>query len=72
MHRYRASGIYPWVLLWALSLCLVSSSSADIVLTNDGSRIVGTIKRIVAGKLILVTDIAGTLEIDASKVISRP
>ena len=69
-HSYRLSGIYALVLLWLLSLCLVSSSSADVVLTNDGSRIVGRIERIVAGKLIIVTDIAGTLEIDASKVIS--
>ena len=47
---------------------LVVAASADTVSTSDGSRIVGRIERIAGGKIVLLTDIAGRLEIDTSKV----
>jgi putative salt-induced outer membrane protein YdiY len=41
---------------------------ADVVHTSDGSRLVGQIERLFDGKLLIVTEIAGRLEIDASKI----
>jgi putative salt-induced outer membrane protein YdiY len=41
---------------------------ADVVTTSDGSRLVGTVEQIAGGKLVILTEIAGRLEIDASKV----
>jgi len=43
---------------------------ADVVTLTDGSRLVGTIERLADGKLKLVTEFAGALEIDAAKVAS--
>lgn len=44
--------------------------AADQVLLTDGSTLVGTIERLMDGKLVITTDFAGTLEIDATKVKS--
>jgi len=55
----------------SLVLLLVLTPMAvrgDMVTLTDGSRLVGTIERLGDGKLKLVTDFAGTLEIDAAKV----
>ncbi len=41
---------------------------ADTVVTTDGSRIVGTIEQLADGKLFVVTEFAGRLEIDMAKV----
>ncbi len=46
----------------------LSTAAGDIVYTSDGSRLVGKVEQIANGKLIIVTQIAGRLEIDASKV----
>jgi putative salt-induced outer membrane protein YdiY len=43
---------------------------ADVVVMNDGSRIIGKVHRMQDGKLKLETEFAGTLDIDASKVAS--
>jgi putative salt-induced outer membrane protein YdiY len=43
---------------------------ADIVTLADGSRLVGSIEQLADGKLKLTTDFAGTLEIDAAKVVA--
>jgi putative salt-induced outer membrane protein YdiY len=51
--------------LWAVH---VAPAAADVITLADGSRIIGTVERLADGKLILATQFAGTLEIDASKV----
>ncbi len=49
--------------------CLAPGSvSADIVTTVDGSRLVGTVEQIVDGRLVMLTEFAGRLEIDVSKL----
>lgn len=48
----------------------VASSPADTVTLSDGSRVIGTVERLGEGKLILKTEFAGTLEIDATIVTS--
>ncbi|MEK6675274.1 MAG: DUF481 domain-containing protein [Planctomycetota bacterium] len=45
-------------------------ASADVVQLNDGSRLVGTIEQVADGKLWLVTDFAGKLEIEIGKIKS--
>ncbi len=40
----------------------------DAVFTSDGSKIVGTIERMGGEKLVIVSSIAGRLEIDTSKI----
>jgi hypothetical protein len=50
----------------AAALCILSAASltfADVVQTNDGSRLVGEIAQISAGVLHLETAYAGNLEI---------
>jgi putative salt-induced outer membrane protein YdiY len=58
--------------LWAvvLGLAFVAQAHADTVVTTDGSRLVGTIEQLVEGKLHLMTEFAGRLEIDVAKVRS--
>lgn len=48
----------------------MSFAAGDVVTTTDGSRLVGTVEKIADGKLVIVTAIAGRLEIDASVVDS--
>lgn len=43
---------------------------ADSLITTDGSKLVGKIEQWSSGKVIILTDIAGKLEIDAAKVAS--
>jgi hypothetical protein len=50
--------------LVALAVC----ASADVVTLTDGSRVLGTVQRLQDGKLIMETQFAGTLEIDASLI----
>ncbi len=57
----RVWGIGAWLLIGQVSL-------ADAVFTSDGSKIVGRIERMGGGKLIILTEIAGRLELDASKI----
>ncbi len=47
-----------------------SPGRADVVTLSDGSRLLGTVERMEAGKLILATKFAGTLEIDAALVVT--
>jgi putative salt-induced outer membrane protein YdiY len=58
--------------LTVVMLCALHAApaAADVVTLADGSRLVGTIERMADGKLILVTEYAGTLEIDASKIVT--
>jgi len=58
--------------LLVILLCALHAAPAvaDVVTLADGSRLVGTIERMADGKLILVTEYAGTLEIDASKIVT--
>ena len=51
-----------------LTLLTAAATTADVVTTSDGSRIVGTVEQIADGKLIILTQIAGRLEIDASMI----
>lgn len=53
------------IVLWAF---LVLPGAADVVTLSDGSRLIGTVERLGDGKLILATQFAGTLEIDATQV----
>ncbi len=69
--RYgRASGTLCFACWVALSFAVVVAASADVVVTTDGSRLVGTIEQLAGGKLRIATDIAGVLEIDAAKITS--
>ncbi len=54
----------------ALAVLIGSTAAADVVTTSDGSRIVGNVVQIADGTLVILTEIAGKLEIDASKVTS--
>lgn len=54
-------------ILLALTLA-AAPLRADVIHTSDGSRLVGTIETIADGKLVILTEIAGRLEIDAAKV----
>jgi putative salt-induced outer membrane protein YdiY len=57
-----------------LAVLLVASAAlsacGDVVTMTDGSRILGTVESMAGGKLILLTEFAGTLEIDATLVAS--
>lgn len=62
----RSSHLY--MIAVATVLLTVAKATADVVMTSDGSRIVGKIERLADGKLAILTEIAGRLEIDASKI----
>jgi putative salt-induced outer membrane protein YdiY len=62
-HGLRATTL-ALTFLWSVA------AYADVVLTSDGSRIVGTIECVADGKLTIVTDIVGRVEIETSKIIS--
>jgi putative salt-induced outer membrane protein YdiY len=57
-----------------LALALVTApcgvAAADVLVTTDGSRIVGKIGSWYEGKVTIVTDIAGALTIDVAKIVS--
>jgi len=54
--------------LLALLLTVATASTADTVWTTDGSKLVGNVEQWTEGKLVIATEIAGRLEIDASKI----
>lgn len=56
----------------ACSLLLLSAAfvSADVIVTSDGSRLVGTIEQWADGTVVLDTEFAGRLKIDAGKIKS--
>lgn len=59
------------LLLCVMALLIpLASSFGDVVETQDGARLVGTLKSIDGGKITLETAYAGTLEIDAAQVAS--
>ena len=49
---------------------MIAAASADVITLSDGSKLLGTVARMEDGKLILETAFAGTLEIDASLVVT--
>lgn len=51
-----------------LATLALAPAAADVIELTDGSRLLGTIVRMQDGKLILETQFAGTLEIDASLI----
>lgn len=51
-----------------LFVLMNAAAAADVVTTSDGSRLVGTVQQIADGRLVILTGIAGRLEIDASEV----
>jgi len=51
-----------------LALLAATPAMADVITTSDGSRIVGTVERVSDGKLVILTNIAGRLEIDSSQI----
>lgn len=53
-----------------LPLLFAATVGADVVTLTDGSRLLGTVERMGAGKLVLATKFAGTIEIDAAMVAS--
>jgi len=55
------------ILLFGLAL---PAARADVVTLTDGSRLIGTVERLADGKIILVTEFAGTLEIEQDKIAS--
>jgi putative salt-induced outer membrane protein YdiY len=63
-------GYYLLSTFMALGFLVTGGASGDTILLNDGSQLVGTIEQIHGGKLAIVTDFAGRLEIDASKMKS--
>ncbi len=75
---YGRGSVRPTLLqhhLRSISVCfllfvLAASARADLVVTSDGSRIVGTVERMAGGILVIVTEFAGRLEIDAAKIKS--
>lgn len=54
-----------WVTLTAAAVCL-----ADTVHTSDGSRLVGKIELMAEGKLVIVGEVFGRVEVDASKIVA--
>jgi len=60
---------YATVVLALLGLA-IPPAAGDVIVLADGSRLIGTVERMADGKIILATEYAGTLEIDASKVTS--
>ncbi len=60
-HRFLGSGL----MVTALT---ASCAWADTVTTDDGSRFVGTIETVHASKLTILTEFAGLVEIDMSRV----
>lgn len=60
----------PALLPLLVAALLPAITRADVVTLTDGSRLIGTIQRMSDGKLTLVTEFAGTLEIDSAKVVS--
>ena len=62
----RSQSVVVFFALWAASV----AACADVVTLSDGSRLLGTIERMADGKLKLITQYAGTIEIDASMVRS--
>jgi len=63
---------------WSVALAMIMAAGTlargDVVELKDGSRLVGHVEKMVAGKLHLTTEFAGALEIDYEKVagISTP
>lgn len=57
-----------FVVFALLAFSPVPMVRGDAVFTSDGSKIVGRIERFGGGKLIIVTEIAGKLEIDAGMI----
>ncbi|UCE60276.1 MAG: DUF481 domain-containing protein [Phycisphaerales bacterium] len=58
----------PHATFVGMALFSVVAASADVITTSDGSRIVGTVEQVADGKLVIQTEIAGRLTIDASKI----
>jgi hypothetical protein len=52
----------------AASLLIAASSFADVIVTKTGSTINGKIQGIVGGKIKIVTDFSGEIEVDQSQV----
>lgn len=48
--------------------CVVGVAGADVVTLTDGSKLLGSVERMEDGQLVLHTEFAGTLEIDASMI----
>ena len=59
-----------WNCACSLLLLFTVSVSADVVVTSDGSRLVGTIEQWADGTVVLDTEFAGRLKIDAGKIKS--
>jgi len=56
------------VLVWCFLLLWAEASLADVVSISDGSRLVGRVEQMADGRIVIVTEFAGRLEIDARKV----
>ncbi|MGY8693659.1 MAG: hypothetical protein ACKVGW_05615, partial [Verrucomicrobiia bacterium] len=58
------------IAITAAFLLAVAASFADVIVTKSGSTINGKIQGIAAGKIKIVTDFAGEIEIDQAQVES--
>ena len=54
----------------ALAAILLAAASADEVVMDNGDRLTGTVLRLEGGKLVVETDYAGEVSLDASRVKS--
>lgn len=64
----KGGGLLPFVACLVLVVAAGAASVSDAVYLTDGSRLVGTIERLNEGRLVIETDFAGTVTVDAAKV----
>lgn len=61
-----------WLRAVAVAVALgagLTGLQADVVMLENGSRLVGTVEGIAPGKVLLATDFAGTLTLDAARIV---
>ena len=68
MVRQRGKARFTRALATLVGLGCATVVVADVVVLKEGSRIHGTVERLANGKLLIKTDFAGALEIDAALV----
>lgn len=70
--RHRQTVLLALPICCVIACCWYASPAvrAGAVLTSDGSRLVGRIQGMSEGKLVIITEIAGRLEIDTTKIVA--
>ncbi|MBK9119618.1 MAG: DUF481 domain-containing protein [Phycisphaerales bacterium] len=59
-----------WGLMLAVGWPFLSLAMADVVTLTDGSRLVGQVQRMSDGRMVLVTQFAGTIDLDATQIVT--